>query len=1261
MTDQPISILGFSGVDSTTDELLLPSKDPRKSQLVYNYRARNNVKRSRGGFRPVIDVANENNRFKFPGVYFPHGSYASVPLVTTELNNSFYIASTDDTEQEEFSIEFWYKGLHRSYDRTICMIPVDFVGISFYHMTVRFYTVVGDPQTTRVALYFATYDGSSYHQAIYASYSGDDPIPMDDEWHHIALVRGLDTTTEYPIAYVDTVQHSTLTGGGAHKPYPIPTVEQFLTDQECPQKWNYLQVGDDSLSIAEFRMWNTERTSSEISNNAYVPLDGDEEGLVCYIPFDEGTGKHFEEKITGARGYFSPQEPFVNENNELVFTGRDCLAFPSLRARWRWESDWGDDSPFLSALEKLDEHPWQNEDGAYDGGILWDTCLYRDLGTVNYVNYNEGILRGTAQMRFTLRQLKEGVLCGRLGLVYDTDSGLYRFYFYCDSYDEVYESLPVVGDSSIGVEKTITIIYNGVADSESVVVSFYLDDTNITDYVSSGAFWSNGDDMNDSNTKPFRDSEGDESSLSGALGGSTEIPEMCIAFDLIFFRQWYDRPPVKYYDEDDFVEETYDLDILQDRHRIQADGIQGYFHENDNYVYTEDYGYVNVTSLAFPFIRLPVNINSDGYSMDGGDTFVWVDKNTTSGLEDCGIFKQDVLVKRVRNWNSESNTPLNDTLGYGFSLIDTTYTYEISYVLGSAHLASYRHFNGATISSLVNDYNYLTFKKNRRLRPVYWERESGFGAKHMALKLYETIEDDTPIQGVESIGGINYKSRYLQLTALGSRDYSIYGMKSFRPRWCTGPLDLDNAYPVRCICRYKSENGNVNKLFVVVGCSVYSLDENSEDIASCERGWLDRNSDIPVNFVIVNNRLILMDNKEAIKLNYLENFSRLGIERPVDVYYQSSYGTGAKTFTIGEQYAWVARFVDEENNARSGTIPVFSDMGQTVRIAGVDVDNLDIRTINSKDSNINQFEVYRTLNLGDGGAGVEDVLFLVKRCENNKLEDFSIFRDVWTDTQIGSETDLENPSNSLLSSLYYGQDLVPKPSYGMAVGYKRLWIFGNDDEKASLYFSTLDAIGFGIPDEFPEASNRIIVDEGGTSRGTALIEFSNQLFAFKEDAIFRIYPVSADNFGVELIYKGVGALNQRCVVMAGNQIILLDKSGPYKYKSGEPSFLVPELISFFQESVNKDEIEKSFILYNKDTEEILIFVPSRDSSYCDLCIVFDMRTNEYTIDLITDVTCGYVDDGTVYVGTLYGQIFKYDPDTPIDCALETLTGSGSVT
>jgi hypothetical protein len=189
----------------------------------------------------------------------------------------------------------------------------------------------------------------------------------------------------------------------------------------------------------------------------------------------------------------------------------------------------------------------------------------------------------------------------------------------------------------------------------------------------------------------------------------------------------------------------------------------------------------------------------------------------------------------------------------------------------------------------------------------------------------------------------------------------------------------------------------------------------------------------------------------------------------------------------------------------------------------------------------------------------------------------------------------------------------------------------------------------------------MIVEEGDTTEGTALIEFSNQLFAFKENAIFIIEQTSSIGFTNRLIYKGVGAVNQRSVVVAGNSLIFIDRSGIYRYAGGEPALLSVGLADFFRDSLNQDVItDKAFLLYDKTDDTVYGFVPSSGSTYCDRVVVFDMRAGTFTIDMIPYMTCGYIDDDDIYLGTPYGQVLKASKTAYLDGVSTGYTGIGIV-
>jgi hypothetical protein len=419
MAEKPIPVTGWKGVDTTTDEFLLGQQDPQKSSLAYNYRVKNGVRVGRKGYTPVIDFASSVYPKK-SGVYFPPGSKAILPHRSTGFTDSFYMAGTEELPQTEFTVEFWYRGDFTDADREFCRIPVDF-GTDDNgetvdsHMYFYLKPSIVTPNTARLYGYIVLGDNTSGSENVRVQeyYKTSDEVLLDGEWHHIAIYSK--PSTKDDLFYIlDGGTEQEMDGQNALSNHDqLIRSETYQDDHASPHYYNHMEIGGSGLSIAEFRMWNVRRSATEIANFKDVELEGDEDNLVIYVPFNEGEGKVFTEVVNNVTGHFSPQSPYVNDDNELVFTGYNCMAYPSLRPKW---------VPPEDGLEPT--HDLDNQDAAYDGGIAWDTVIgMGDSVPGNAFNFDdEGTDFGVLQLRIRLQQLKEGVICGRLGMLYDNSS-----------------------------------------------------------------------------------------------------------------------------------------------------------------------------------------------------------------------------------------------------------------------------------------------------------------------------------------------------------------------------------------------------------------------------------------------------------------------------------------------------------------------------------------------------------------------------------------------------------------------------------------------------------------------------------------------------------------------------------------------------------------------------------------------------------------------------------------------------------------------
>jgi hypothetical protein len=107
---------------------------------------------------------------------------------------------------------------------------------------------------------------------------------------------GSDST--YPVSY-DSWQHITMTSDGANVKLYVNGEYNGYSKQISNADNNIMDwvIGsyDTSLNMFDgaihgFRIWSKELTQSEIQDNMYSSLSGDETGLVAYYKFDEGSG-----------------------------------------------------------------------------------------------------------------------------------------------------------------------------------------------------------------------------------------------------------------------------------------------------------------------------------------------------------------------------------------------------------------------------------------------------------------------------------------------------------------------------------------------------------------------------------------------------------------------------------------------------------------------------------------------------------------------------------------------------------------------------------------------------------------------------------------------------------------------------------------------------------------------------------------------------------------------------------------------------------
>ena len=110
---------------------------------------------------------------------------------------------------------------------------------------------------------------------------GSNTIINDGIWHHIAVTFSTATNTQS--IYVDGVLDATQTGvNGVANNAPL-SIGAFA-DGACGGPGSE----PTEMRMDEVRIWNTTRTPTNIQDNLYADLAGNEPGLVAYYNFDQG-------------------------------------------------------------------------------------------------------------------------------------------------------------------------------------------------------------------------------------------------------------------------------------------------------------------------------------------------------------------------------------------------------------------------------------------------------------------------------------------------------------------------------------------------------------------------------------------------------------------------------------------------------------------------------------------------------------------------------------------------------------------------------------------------------------------------------------------------------------------------------------------------------------------------------------------------------------------------------------------------------------
>lgn len=203
-----------------------------------------------------------------------------------------------------------------------------------------------------------------------------------------------------------------------------------------------------------------------------------------------------------------------------------------------------------------------------------------------------------------------------------------------------------------------------------------------------------------------------------------------------------------------------------------------------------------------------------------------------------------------------------------------------------------------------------------------------------------------------------------------------------------------------------------------------------------------------------------------------------------------------------------------------------------------------------------------------------------------------------------------------------GWSTVTGPAWVQLVGVQQ-----SDNRLVLVTGSGFNRVHFsnpGVPETF-DANDYVDLTPGDGEGIVALVNYNNEMFAFKASKFFRFYGNSTDSDGVtefnyQAIYSGVGPVSPQQVVSSPDGIYFVARDGIYLTTGGVPTRITDQVeaiwsgntSSFFASSaMNLSKFASVALTYMNG--RLYMAFASGSSSSNDRMLVFDTKTETWTL------------------------------------------------
>ncbi len=233
------------------------------------------------------------------------GATSKTVSVTTNTDNALSFSGSNNLNlgstiypsgQQNFTIEFWVK-------------PLD--------ATVTWRGILGGQSGTQTTRPPSIYQyGRKLHFDIYSSSTSYGGYTVDalniGQWNHVVFYKN-GTTLGIYVNGVPTDMYVSGFAGSTQTTKTIPSSVSYGSNYSIGYIDNYFNG-----SVDDVRFWNTVRTSTEITDNMFVELAGNETGLLANLKFNQGTIGSTTLGITITSGGSSTITPTASSNIDIV-------------------------------------------------------------------------------------------------------------------------------------------------------------------------------------------------------------------------------------------------------------------------------------------------------------------------------------------------------------------------------------------------------------------------------------------------------------------------------------------------------------------------------------------------------------------------------------------------------------------------------------------------------------------------------------------------------------------------------------------------------------------------------------------------------------------------------------------------------------------------------------------------------------------------------------------------------------------------------